>query len=266
MTIQEMHELFRVLGQQMGMQKVRGILPESIDAVINTSIAHCVRQIITSNVTANFGNVVAIQKNKISVINALRTLYIEKELNIEYDSEEEEEVVSPIVKSLFYDFDIFSFIDCNVSYTAAAPYKYVSTRLIEPNLISEVERDYLLRPNSKFPVATIVSTVDKYKKIIPSEYYTDSEGNPAVTEETTKIGTLIEYNFYTGNSKPTRVKASFIKYPKVVKLSEDEEECVDCDLPIHLHHMVVEEAVRLYLQSVHLTSGNSNSNQQQDKN
>lgn len=236
MTIVEMHELFRVLGQQMGMQKVRAILPESIDIILNTSIIHCVRQIITSNVTTNFGNIVATQKNKVSVINALRTLYTEKEIDINGSN-----------PSVFYNFDIFSIIDCSVSYSTKSPYKYISTRLIEPNLIDEAERDYLLRPTSKFPVATIVGVTEN--KI-----------------QGTETGTLINYNLYTGNSTPTRIKASFIRYPVKVKYDESGNNNVHCDLPIHLHHMIVEEAVKLYLQSVHITSGGSDNSQQTNKN
>jgi len=259
MTIFEMHELFRVLGQQMGMQKVRGILPASIDILLNTSIVRCVRQIITSNVTTNFGNVVAIQKNKISVINALRTLYVEKETDINYETEtyteDNEEktrlvVTNPVNVEAFYNFDIFSIIDCNVSYDEKeecdkSPYKYISTRLIEPNLAEQVERDYLLRPTLKFPVATIVGVTENHV-------------------QNTKTGTLIDYNLYTNNNKPTRIKSSFIKYPAKVHYDEQGSNHVNCDLPIHLHHMIIEEAVKLYFQSVNLTSGDSNNESQQN--
>lgn len=268
MTIQEMHELFRVLGQQMGMQKVRAIMPESIDNLLNTSIVHCVRQIITSNVTTNFGNIVATQKNKISVINALRTLYTEREIDVEYETEEyldennepqtRDIITNPVVVEGFYNFDIFSFIDCNISYDEESPYKYISARLVEPNLIGDVEQDYLLRPTHKYPVATIVSTKDNYIKEESNEELEEPE------EPSTEIGTLIVYNLYTGNSKPTRIKASFIKYPVKVHYDETAENCIDCDLPIHLHHFIVEEAVKLYLQSVNLTSGSDNTNSEQN--
>ena len=35
MDISQMHEMFRTVGQQVGMQDVRAILPESIDIFIN---------------------------------------------------------------------------------------------------------------------------------------------------------------------------------------------------------------------------------------
>lgn len=262
-----MHELFRVLGQQMGMQKVRAILPESIDVLLNTSIVHCVRQITNSNVTTNFGNIVAIQKNKVSVINALRTLYTEREVNISYDTEtyqdENDEtqtrdiVLNPVVVEAFYDFDIFYLLDCNISYDEDSPYNYIAARLIEPNLIGEVERDYLLRPTKKFPAVTIVNVIENTDE--PEESETSEES------ESTK-GTVIDYNIYSGNNKPSKLKVSFIKYPAKVKFSETETERVDCDLPVHFHHMIVEEAVRLYLQSVYTTSGGLNANSEQQNN
>lgn len=244
-----MHELFRVLGQQMGMQKVRGILPESIDVLLYASAVHCVRQIITSNVTTNFGNIVAIQKNKISVINALRTLYVEEERDIAYSGG-----AYPIELDAFYkDLNVFSIIDCMVGYSENSSVKYVFSRLIESNLIDNVLNDYLLRPSDKYPVVTITSTEDNYKNEIPGGEY--------------EQGTRIKYNIYADDSKVSFLKTSFIKYPAKVHLDEqDDNKNVDCDLPIHLHHMVVEEAVNLYLQSVHFTSGSNNNSQETNKN
>ena len=251
MTIKEMHELFRVLGQQMGMQKVRGILPESIDVLLYASAVHCVRQIITSNVTTNFGNIVAIQKNKISVINALRTLYREEDRTISYSGDV---IPNPVYLDCFYkDFNVFSIIDCVVGYDDKdSSVKYISSRLTEPNLVADAERDYLLKPSLKYPIVTIIGVDDNYKN--------------EVSQGSFGYGTRIQYNIYTGGNKPVRLKTSFIKYPAKVHLDEEvESNNVDCDLPIHLHHMVVEEAVNLYLQSVHFTSGSNNSSQENNK-
>lgn len=249
MTVSEMHELFRVLGQQMGMQKVRGILPESIDVLLYASAVHCVRQIITSNVTTNFGNVVAIQKNKISVINALRTLYVEKETNIDYDAGD---IPDPVVVDAFYkNFSVFSIVDCIVGYADESHTKYAFSRFVEPNLIDNTLNDYLLRPSSKYPVVTVTIADDNYKNTTP---------------EGSEYGSRIVYNIYTDGNKPTKLKTSFIKYPAKIHLAETSDDNVDCDLPVHLHNMVVEEAVNLYLQSVHITSSSNNNFQENNKN
>ena len=75
MTIQEMHVLFRTLGQAMGLQLVRAILPESIDTYLNDAIVDTVRKIVLSNSTMQFQDKVTIQNDTISPINAIRTLY-----------------------------------------------------------------------------------------------------------------------------------------------------------------------------------------------
>ena len=49
MNIQEMHNIFRTLGQQMGLQRIRGILPESIDVYINDAIIEKVRSVVIAN-------------------------------------------------------------------------------------------------------------------------------------------------------------------------------------------------------------------------
>lgn len=249
MTVSEMHELFRVLGQQMGMQKVRGILPESIDVLLYASAVHCVRQIITSNVTTNFGNVVAVQKNKISVINALRTLYVEKETNINYDAGD---IPNPVIVDAFYkDFSVFSIIDCMVGYANESYTKYAFSRFVEPNLIDNALNDYLLKPSAKYPIVTVTTAEDNYKNATPG----GSEN-----------GSRIVYNIYTDGNKPTTLKTSFIRYPAKIHLDEDSDKCISCDLPVHLHNMVVEEAVNLYLQSVHFISGSNNNFQENNKN
>ena len=51
MDILAMHEMFRVLGQQMGLERVRGILEESIDVYLNAAIKETVAK-ITPELTA----------------------------------------------------------------------------------------------------------------------------------------------------------------------------------------------------------------------
>ena len=75
MTIQEMHQTFRVFAQQMGMQLVRAILPEEIDVYLNTAIVEKTREVILSNTVTAFSDRVSVQDNSISPINYIRTLY-----------------------------------------------------------------------------------------------------------------------------------------------------------------------------------------------
>ena len=83
MDIAEMHVNFRQYAQQMGMQNVRAILPEQIDILINQSIMDTVNQLIRENIGITNDRVVT-DNSKIGQINAFRTLYDVKEVNISF--------------------------------------------------------------------------------------------------------------------------------------------------------------------------------------
>ena len=70
-----MHNEFRTFGQVMGLQLVRGILPESIDVYLNAAINETVRNIISKNVANSLQVGILPQAASITPINALRTLY-----------------------------------------------------------------------------------------------------------------------------------------------------------------------------------------------
>jgi len=73
--------MFRQYAQQMGMQNVRAILPEQIDLLLNTSIMDIVNQTIKENIGITNDRVIT-DNSKIGQINALRTLYKVKEIEM----------------------------------------------------------------------------------------------------------------------------------------------------------------------------------------
>lgn len=77
-----MHNKFRTFGQVMGLQLVRGILPESIDVYLNAAINETVRNIISKNVANSLQVGILPQAASITPINALRTLYRVDHTNI----------------------------------------------------------------------------------------------------------------------------------------------------------------------------------------
>ena len=83
MDIAEMHVNFRQYAQQMGMQNVRAILPEQIDILINQSITDTVNQLIRENIGVTNDRIVT-DNSKIGQINAFRTLYDVREVNISF--------------------------------------------------------------------------------------------------------------------------------------------------------------------------------------
>lgn len=81
MNLSEMHTMFRQFVQQMGLQLTRAILPEQIDLVLNTSITDVTNNIIRENIGLTNDRVIT-DNSKISQVNALRSLYKIKEINL----------------------------------------------------------------------------------------------------------------------------------------------------------------------------------------
>lgn len=92
MNLSEMHVAFRQYSQQMGIQNVRAILPEQIDLLLNTAISDTVNTIIKENIGITNDRVIT-DNSKIGQVNALRTLYKVKEIQVssmvtdEYDGD-----------------------------------------------------------------------------------------------------------------------------------------------------------------------------------
>lgn len=70
-----MHNTFRTLGQQMGMQLIRGILPESIDVYLNDVIIEKTQVELLQGVRTALQDSVNTQASTMSPINAFRSLY-----------------------------------------------------------------------------------------------------------------------------------------------------------------------------------------------
>ena len=70
-----MHSAFRTIGQQMGLQLVRGILPESIDVFINNVIQEKVQQELLAATRTVAQETLDTQAATLGGTNILRTLY-----------------------------------------------------------------------------------------------------------------------------------------------------------------------------------------------
>ena len=145
MTIQVMHQLFRVVGQQMGMQTIRAILPEEIDVFLNMAINEKVREVLLSNVILDEGTKLMINNNT-SPINYIRTLY--KQYVVE-NNEHFDSIFS------ITDLDAMYFTSFGVTYADNVPR---ACRLVEPDKIYNVLTDYCSAPTKNEPVVTIYTT------------------------------------------------------------------------------------------------------------
>lgn len=262
MLINEMHVLFRQYAQQMGQQNVRGILPEQIDILLNTSITDNLDKIVAENiVTSNKG---IIDNGHLGNINTLRSLFKKDTVNIAGNQE--------YIKFKAIDANIgkitgatnfvsklnsiYKIIDLAVSYrvtktgytgtsTYIAPLfdsvpisKMFKIRLFDGAFTDEVFEDYHNRPQIISPVAIIFNNdnieiyIDKFIKR-DNNYYNLKDN-------------LIPYN----------LQFTYLKKPNKVSLADN----ISCDLHESTHEYIVKYACDLYkiaLSNGLFTSNNS---------
>lgn len=212
-----MHEMFRTVGQQVGMQDVRAILPESIDIFINIAIIEKARSIVMENTKTAFPNRVSIQNNFVSPINALRTLYRRKEITIT-------DITKDIQLSQLDN--VFLYTSFAIRYdNNDSEYK---CRFIDGDKLEETLNDVLNGASWDYPICSMFNGENN------SEY----------------LKVFINSNSHT----PNAIIIKYIANPAVVKFSKNAAECINCDLPDYLHSEIVELAVSKFFKSVTATS------------
>lgn len=255
MGIKEMHELFRQLGQQMGMQRDRAILPDQIDMVINTAISDTVNQIIKDHIGVT--NQVTPYGSKLGSINALRSLY--KTQRVVFDDlftivdnddlypswEATEENISNELNLIGSNgsplyLHLVSF-GMNFSKGGVST-NYYPIRVIDNQYITETLNDAILKPKFTSPVITIFGASD----------YNNNDNKDSVKliiyiDKGTKDSTGIKLNC---GLIPNKFSITYIGNPNKVHFSEVESECINCDLPEYLHTDIVKHAIDLYHISV----------------
>lgn len=223
MNIIEMHKLFRLVGQQMGLQRVRAILPESIDGFINDAINEKVRSIVMTNTATAFPDKMSVQNNSVSPFNALRTLYCEYKCTQtntkKFDHYEVKDAPNNVM--LFTGFVVVYGSDY-ADYNKAA-----KCRIIEHDKLYNVVHDYCNAPSRDYPIVSPV--INETKDFVFKVF---------IGEQEEKFRLYVEY----------------IKNPAIVHYSDDESQRVDCDLPEYLHTEIVEIAVNKFFKSVGSTT------------
>ena len=214
-----MHVLFRTLGQAMGLQLVRAILPESIDTYLNDAIVDTVRKIVLSNSTMQFQDKVTIQNDTISPINAIRTLYKRNEIDLSFEDK------LPIHLRIANLTNVMYFCSFALSYGDG---RYIKCRFVEPDKVEDTNADYCNRASVAYPIVTM---------------FDDN-------------GMIIEIQNGTTDKVPQVLLIRYIENPAIVHLDDNEDLCVDCNLPDYLHHEIVETAVQKYFSSVGSTFQN----------
>ena len=231
MDIYAMHVLFRTLGQQQGLQLVRGILSESIDEFLNEAIIQTTRVAVLGN-TQVPKDVRTPQYTKISPFNSFHTLFCTVTQNV--NVAREGGIVS--VDLTKTPLCIANFV---VKYKNN---KTVDCRLIESERLYQTLNDYLNRASRDYPIVSLVN------------------GNS---------DTRFDIALFTGglNDEVGALDINYVRMPVKVHLDEeDSSKNKHCDLPEHLHTFIVELAVETWFNSLGLSSkqpqqNNNNNNQ-----
>lgn len=247
MDILEMHKMFRQYAQQMGMQNVRGILPEQIDLLINNSISDTINQVITQNIGITNDRVIS-DASKLNQVNALKSLYKVWKGSIADATIKGKEKTSYIISFQLplnnfkttgnYTDDgnsstAISFlymVDLSINYKKSDFVTNVfSVRIVDDQFVADVVNDFVLAPTMRSPVASIHDSL--------IELYIDrADAKPENSQPFTFKGVSIN-----------ELRLSYIAKPAVVRFAEDVSGTnVDCDLPEYMHVDIVKHAVELY--------------------
>ena len=217
-----MHELFRLLGQQMGMERIRVILPDSIDGYLNDAIIEITNNIIKSNVQGQYREKYIISDNFVSPVNGISTLYSEINKDNDFTNLNGKTEITVSIQNCLY---LYSFA---IKYEDN---RYRNCRIIEPDKLEQSLDDYLNRPTARYPIIHIVSFTG---------------------EQTCRV------EVYSGKGDIKGIKVKYIRKPATVSFNETTQNGIDCDLPAHLHKDIVELAVTKFFNSVGSTSHNVN--------
>ena len=264
MTISEMHVMFRQYAQQMGMQNVRAILPEQIDLLLNTSIMDIVNQTIKENIGITNDRVIT-DNSKIGQINALRTLYKVKEIEMSPTANPTSETSSTIntyanspysvsSKTIFSSENVLYYVDFSIKYDLgdSKESRLFPIRIIDDSYLADVLNDWVLAPRMRTPVMVV--------------YKDDTSDTDSVFD--IYIGDNDSISTIASTAKIKSIRCSYIKAPKkVAYLSDVGGTNVDCDLPEQLHIPMLKHAVDLYRISIqgslYANQQNAQQNQQE---
>lgn len=256
-----MHKVFRVLAQQMGMQQVRGILPESIDVFINSAIYSKVKSLIQQSAVIANSQQGDVAGHSIESINALRGLYRsdiisftnilnQPENVIGYDTDDNEiqsvhglYPTSPNgkLKFILTTQNVMQYISFRVKYLHdnALENNYIGCRFIGSDTIDDTLKDYCNGADIDNPIVVLMSD---------------------------DTNTYLELYTNTPNIKVGKLDVRYIKNPKTVKWDVDEKNRVNCDLPDYCHYEIVQMAVQMYFQSIGATTPRNDNNNNNNNN
>lgn len=248
MTCPQMHIWFRQYAQQMGMQNSRAILPEQIDNFINTSTIDIVDEIVKSNIGTTNDRVIT-DNSKLANINALRTLYKKKDIDIADENKVSTYKYDPYIFHsdvlgeipLYYvDFSVKYKITDSISGNSSET-RWFPIRVIDEAYLADVLNDWVLSPRMRTPAMVVYA-----KSSIDASNVADSTFELYVGENDSNGMDSI-----AAKANIEKIRCSYIKKPNEVKyLSDIGGNNVDSDLPEQLQIPMLKHAVDLYRVSI----------------
>lgn len=240
MNIKQMHNVFRTIAQQMGMQLNRGILPESIDIFLNDAIITKVREELAVGIHTALQENTALQASTMSTVNLFRNLY--KSYSLDSSDIDAQDVNNfngyYIVDLSDIADDVMMYLGFSIKYDSSKSGRSTSTRLIGADVLETTLRDYCNGASKDSPIACLVSDAESSNQL---EIYTNTDKQDVKS-----------------------VIVKYIKKPAVVEYPlTDESKGTDCDLPDYVHYEIVERAVLKFYQSIGATTPQSKNNRQQ---
>lgn len=252
----------------MGMQLVRGILPESIDIYINDVIVEKTQQELLRGVNTALQDNVNLQGSTMNPVNLFRSLYrnarfkLDKSvetglINYHNSNNGYYEISMPTLgykatKDITlndgeYFINPMMYLSFSLEYDDNSRGRATACRMIGADTLETTLRDHCNGADKDNPIVTLI-------------------GSPIIGEnniEETK-GISSEYIELYTNTKDLDVKyinIKYIKIPNVVKHDVDPSKCINCDLPEYCHFEIIERAVQKFYASIGQNGSNSNNQQ-----
>lgn len=237
MTISEMHSAFRTIGQQMGLQLVRGILPESIDVFLNDVIQEKVQQDLLISTRTVIQETTDTQASTMGGVNILRSLYRNHRLDITW-LDKTKEITTQQGHILYYnpknsyceillpskghgvedstEINSMMYLGFSVEYDSTLRGNAIPCRMIGADVLDTTLRDFCNGADKNSPIVVLLSNTNNKDYV---QLYINAN------ECTTKC-----------------LNIKYIKNPDVVSITDN----VNCDLPSYCHYELVERAVQKY--------------------
>ena len=254
MNIEKMHEVFRTLGQQKGMQLVRAILPEEIDVYINDAITEKTRTEILKSINYSVQFAGNVNVSKMTNINLFKSLYRNARFKLSEESNDglvtyynsdngyyeitvptidAADVVKSSLQSEEYCINPMLYLSFALEYDDKSRGSSTNCRIIPDDEIENTMNDYCNRASKDYPIVTLLG-IPNVENVLETN---QNVYNEQLRVYTNKPNCVINY-----------LNIKYIKKPNVVNYNTK----VDCDLAEYSHYEIIEKAVEKFIKSINV--------------